>query len=183
MLRVVRLLDELGVRYAIGGSLASSVHGVPRASLDADLVAALELRHAAPLCLGLEGDFYVDEGRVRDAIATQASFNVIELKSMFKIDVFVAGDKAFEKEQIERAHTQTLWPDPPAEARISSKEDAILAKLVWFRRGGEVSERQWTDVLGIMRVQAGTLDREYLERSAARMKIADLLARAFRESG
>lgn len=181
-LRVVHLLEDLGVPYAIGGSLASSVHGVLRASFDADIVADLRLTHVPPLCRALEGDFYLDEGRIRDAIVSSASFNLIELRSMFKIDVFVAGGKRFEKTQLERAVTQTIWPDPLIEARVSSKEDTVLAKLDWFRRGGEVSERQWADVLGIMRVQTGRLDREYLQRSATEMALSDLLSRAFFEA-
>jgi len=181
-LRVVQLLEDLHVPYAIGGSLASSVHGVIRASIDADIVADLKLPHVPSVVRALEGDFYLDEHRIRDAIVSSASFNVIELKSMFKIDVFVAGGKTFESAQLDRAVTETIWPDPLVEAKVSSKEDAILAKLDWFRRGGEVSERQWADVLGIMRVQAGRLDREYLERSATEMDLSSLLSRAFLES-
>ena len=60
-LRVVRLLESLGARYVIGGSFASSIHGVIRASADADLVADLEPAHVGPFCRALKDDFYVSE--------------------------------------------------------------------------------------------------------------------------
>jgi hypothetical protein len=181
-LRVVRLLESLGVRYVIAGSFASSVHGVIRASVDADLVAELELGHVAPFCRALEDDFYVNPGRVRDAVERRASFNLIELKSMFKVDLFVADGGPFSRSQMERGRTQLLWKDPPASARVASPEDTILAKLEWFRRGGEVSERQWTDVLGVIRVQGDELDSAYLGRFAAALNVSDLLERAVGEA-
>jgi hypothetical protein len=181
-MRVVRLLESLGVRYVVGGSLASSVHGVLRASVDADIVAELAPEHVDRFCSSLKDDFYLDESRVREAVRLARSFNVIELKSMFKVDVFVAGGKTFEKSQLDRGVSQLVWKDPPASARIASPEDTVLAKLDWFRRGGEVSERQWSDVLGVIRVQGETLDSAYLRRMAASMSIADLLERALKQA-
>jgi hypothetical protein len=181
-LRVVRLLESLGVRYLIGGSFASSVHGVIRASVDADLVTELELEHVAPFCRALEDAFYVNPGRVRDAIERKTSFNVIELKSMFKVDLFISDRGPFARSEMERGRTQLLWKDPPASARVASPEDTILAKLEWFRRGGEVSERQWTDVLGIIRIQGDELDLSYLDRFAASLNVSDLLNRALGEA-
>jgi hypothetical protein len=104
-LRIVRLFESLGVRYVIGGSLASSVHGVLRASVDADVVAELEGAHVEAFCRSLKGDFYLDEKRIREAIERAGSFNVIELKSTFKIDVFVASNKPFERSQLDRGRT------------------------------------------------------------------------------
>lgn len=177
-LRVVRLLESLNVRYVIGGSFASSVHGVIRASVDADVVAELEPKHVAPFCRALKDDFYVNESRVQDAVERSASFNVIELRSMFKVDVFVAAGDPFTTSELERGVSSLLWKDPPASARIASAEDTILAKLDWFRRGGEVSERQWTDVLGVIRVRGDELDFDYLRRFAAVLNVSDLLERA-----
>lgn len=180
-LRVVRLLESLGVRYAIGGSFASSIHGVIRASVDADIVAELGPEHVARFYRALKDDFYVNESRVRDAVERGASFNVIELRSMFKVDVFVAAGGPFTSSELERAITQLLWKDPPASARIASAEDTILAKLDWFRRGGEVSERQWTDVLGVIRVRGEALDLDYLKRFAVLLDVRDLLERALEQ--
>jgi hypothetical protein len=179
--RVVRLLESLGVRYVIGGSFASSVHGVIRGSVDVDLLAELEPEHVAPFCRALKDDFYVDESRVKDAVERGGSFNVIELRSMFKVDVFVAGGEPFAISELERGVTQLLWKDPPVSARIASAEDTILSKLDWFRRGGEVSERQWTDVLGVIRVRGDELDFAYLRRFGAALSVSDLLERALEQ--
>ena len=176
-LRVVRLLESLEVRYVIGGSFASSIHGVIRASVDVDILAELAPEHVAPFCRALKGDFYVNESRVRDAVARGESFNIIELRSMFKVDVFVAAGP-FAISELERGTTELLWKDPPVSARIATAEDTILAKLDWFRRGGEVSERQWTDVLGVIRVRGEELDLAYLGRFASVLGVSDLLVRA-----
>jgi hypothetical protein len=180
-LRVVRLLESLGVRYVIAGSFASSVHGVVRSSVDADLVAELEPGHVAPFWRALKDDFYVNESRVREAVERGGSFNVIDLRSSFKVDVFVAAGE-FSRSELSRGVERVLWPDPPESARFATVEDTILAKLDWFRRGGEVSERQWSDVLGMIRVQGGSLELDYLRRFAAVLKVSDLLERALAEA-
>ncbi|HZT80221.1 MAG TPA: hypothetical protein VFA26_08365, partial [Gemmataceae bacterium] len=60
--------------------------------------------------------------------------------------------------------------------------DLILFKLRWYRLGNEVSEKQWDDVLSVLKVQAGRLDDAYLDRWAAELHVADLLAKARQES-
>src|SRR3954469_8906609 len=87
--KVAAALDSLRIRYVIGGSLASSLHGIPRATLDVDLIAELGAGHAQPLARALEAEFYADAEMISDAIARSASFNVIYLPTMFKADVFV----------------------------------------------------------------------------------------------
>lgn len=176
---VLEVLRALGVRHYVGGSIASSAHGVPRASIDADLVAELGPRHAAPLAAALRGSYYVSEERVRDAVSRRGSFNVIHLETMVKVDVFVSRDRPFDRRAFDRARAAD--PGAGSEIPVSSAEDTILAKLEWFRRGGEVSERQWGDVLGVLRVAVG-LDETYLRRGAAELGVADLLARALAEA-
>ncbi|MFI5183523.1 MAG: hypothetical protein ACHQNV_03925 [Vicinamibacteria bacterium] len=180
---VVDVLEGLGVRYFVGGSVASSVHGVPRTSIDVDLVADLESRHVTPLLNQLENTYYVDEGRVRAAIEGRRSFNLIHLATMFKVDIFVSRRRPFDLEALDRAPLAPLDDAPDARRfRVASAEDAILAKLEWFRAGGEVSERQWTDVLGVLTMGRAEVDRAYLQRWAATLGVGDLMARAFDES-
>jgi hypothetical protein len=69
------------------------------------------------------------------------------------------------------------------EALVATLEDTLLAKLDWYRRGGEVSERHWRDVLGIMMVLGNKLDFAYLQQWAKELKVSDLLKRAFSEAG
>jgi hypothetical protein len=181
-LEVARLFERLGVRYVVGGSLASSLHGVPRSTDDADLGAELREDHVRPLVQALEGRFYVDEERVRHAVRRRGSFNVIELPTMFKVDVFVLGEGPLHQEQLARRQRVTL-PEGGEELEVASAEDTILQKLRWYRLGGEVSDRQWGDILGVLKVQGQGLDRAYLQRGAELLGVEDLLDRAFREGG
>ena len=182
-LLVIDAMDALGVPYLIGGSLASAVHGVLRATLDTDLVADLRLEHAEPLARALGGTFYVDAESIREAVLHQRSFNVIHLETMFKVDVFVVKKRPFHHSQMERRLAQVIATDPDRTAYVATAEDTILAKLEWYRLGGDVSERQWCDVLGVMKVQADRLDLAYLRQWAVQLNISDLLERAIKEAG
>jgi hypothetical protein len=176
---VVDALDALGVAYHLGGSVASSAHGMPRSTLDVDLVAELEPEHVPGLVERLRDAYYVEPDAVQRAIAARRSFNVIHLATMLKVDVFVPQGRAFDREAARRASPQPL--EEAVDARpfvLASPEDVILAKLEWYRAGGGVSERQWDDVLGVLRVKGPTLDSAYLERWAAELGVSDLLMRA-----
>ena len=175
-------LRGLGVRHYVGGSIASSAHGVARASIDADVVAELRPEHADRLCSALRGAYYVPEARVRDAVARRASFNVIHLETMLKVDVFVSRDRPFDRRAMERARPALAETTSEGALLLSSAEDTVLAKLEWFRRGGEVSERQWTDVLGVLQASGASLDRRYMEDGAREIGVSDLLARALAEA-
>jgi len=181
-LLVIRTLDALGVPYLIGGSLASAIHGVARATADTDLVADLRIEHAQPLAQALAGAFYVDVESIRDAIRRHSSFNVIHLETTFKVDVFVRKPRPFDQAQFERRTAQVIAADPECTVYVASSEDTALAKLEWFRMGGQVSERQWRDVLGVLRVQGERLDRDYLHRWAAALGVSDLLEKALRQA-
>jgi hypothetical protein len=180
---VVDLLDALGVRYYLGGSVASSAHGIARASLDADVVAALESEHVDPLVNRLESAYYIPTDRLRSAVAARSSCNFIHLATMFKIDVFVSKGRPFDRQAAERARPQAIDEAPDAPRfLIASPEDTVLAKLEWFRLGGETSERQWWDVVGILKVTEDA-DRRYLRRWATPLGVADLLERALVDAG
>lgn len=179
---VTEAFDALGVRYYLGGSVASSAHGIARASLDADLVAALEPEHVDALVARLASAYYIPEDRLRSAVAARTSCNLIHLATMFKIDVFVSKGRPFDREAAARARLQAL--DEAEDAPlfpVASPEDIVLAKLEWFRLGGETSERQWWDVLGVLRV-AEDADRAYLRQWAATLSLTDLLERALADA-
>jgi hypothetical protein len=181
---VVDVLEDLGVAYYVGGSLASSAHGVPRASIDADVIADLHSRHVTPLVRRLRDTYYVDEERVAAAVVARRSFNLIHLETIFKVDVFASKRRPFDVEAFHRAQPEPLDDAPDARRfLVASAEDTVLAKLEWFRAGGEVSDRQWADIVGVLKTAGDGLDRPYLERWALALAVADLLSQARAEAG
>ena len=182
-LQVIDALEELGAAYWVGGSLASALHGVARSTLDSDLVADISLAQVDDLVVALDGTFYIDGEMIREAILHQGSFNLIHRATMFKVDVFLLKERPFDQVQLERRQEQIVTADPERKAYICTAEDIILAKLEWYKAGGEISERQWRDVMGVLRVQAGHLDMEYLQEWAAELDVLDLLEKAISDIG
>jgi len=181
VLEIVSVLEDLGVQYHLGGSFAAAVHGVPRQTRDADVVADLDAATAAQLVKLLQGDFYIDADATAAAVARRGTFNAIHLATGFKVDFFVAGTEAFDAAELQRSELQPIAADPPRSVYIKSAEDTVLRKLQWFRDGGEVSDRQWNDVLGILMAQGGHLDQRHLRQWSDALGVTDLLERALRE--
>lgn len=181
-LRVVRLLEELGVPYVIGGSLASSIHGTLRSTGDVDFVVDMRSEHVQPFVRALADEFYVSESRVKQSVETGGSFNVVALEPMFKVDFFVARDKPFETSQLNRGEALRVSRTAAERVNVSTPEDVVLAKLIWYRKGGEISDRQWQDVLGVLRVKTGSLDEAYLKRMAEEEGVDDLVNQALDEA-
>jgi len=177
----VSVLDELGIRYYVGGSVASSIHGVPRYTKDVDLVADLAPGQTDLLASKLNTEFYADAGQMREALRFGRSFNAIHFATGFKIDVFPLPKDAFHAGEMARSERRVWEVDSTGsvELQVASAEDTILEKLVWYKRGGQVSNHQWSDMLGV--VTTGQLDREYLREWAPRLGVADLLDRLFVE--
>ncbi|HEV3455372.1 MAG TPA: hypothetical protein VHG32_02370 [Thermoanaerobaculia bacterium] len=182
-LAVTRVLEEMAIPYLVAGSLASSYHGIPRSTADADLVAALGQEHAEPLVSRLTAAFYIDLDRVRAAIMRRSSFNAIHLATMVKVDVFILKDTPLGRQEMERRLPMHVPDLPETVLHVASAEDTVAQKLAWYRLGGEVSEHQWKDVLGIIKVRRQDLDLAYLRHAAAALAITDLLDRALLDSG
>jgi hypothetical protein len=175
---VTQTLEHLGIPYAVGGSLASSLHGVMRSTLDVDIVADMKIEHIKPLVAALSQEFYADDEMMRDAIEHHSSFNLIHYETAFKVDIFIRKTRIFDGVQLERRRSTVIVTDPEQSVYVVSPEDIILAKLEWYRLGGEVSDRQWRDILGVLKTRAGELEVDYLRQWARELKVSDLLERA-----
>ena len=181
VVRVARVLEEIGIPYLVGGSYASSQYGLPRTTQDVDLVVDLRQKHVPPLVRALQGEFYIDESMIRQAIRHRTSFNVIHFQAGYKIDVFIAETSPWARQEMARRRVETIGTERAA-LYFCSPEDVILHKLDWFRKGGGVSDRQWSDVRGVLEVQAALLDASYLREWAGVLGLTDLLERALREA-
>lgn len=181
ILKVVKVFEHLGINYLIGGSLASAVYGTIRATLDVDMVADINPYQVPKFVSLLQGEFYIDEDMILDAIKHVSSFNLIHLESMFKVDVFILKQRPFDLNQMQRRIAQVVGDPIEEKVYFSTSEDIILAKLDWFRAGGEISERQWLDILGVLSVQGDRLDINYLQKWAEVLGVKDLLQKARQE--
>ncbi|MEO5727971.1 MAG: hypothetical protein ABI134_26295 [Byssovorax sp.] len=177
--KLARVFDDLQIRYLVGGSVASSLYGIPRATQDVDLVADIKRPHVQPITSALTGEFYVDADMIHEAIQARSSFNVIHLATMFKADIFILKEDSWSREEMTRARAEAFdVPEGKVAVRFASPEDTLLHKLVWYKLGNQISDRQWGDILGVLKVQGDLLDREYLDRWAPVLDVADLLERA-----
>jgi len=181
VLQVIGILDDLEVRYHLGGSFASAIHGVPRQTMDADIVVDLHAARVASLVAGLKSDFYVDPEVAADAVSRRGSFNAIHFESGFKVDFFVKGNSDFDDLELDRSELLQIVADPPRSVYVKTAEDTVLRKLQWYVDGGGVSDRQWRDVLGVLLTGGDELDRGYLQVWANRLGLGEVLNRASSE--
>ena len=175
-------LDDLEIGYAIGGSIASSVYGKVRFTQDADITVSPFGDKAGQLYDVLKGAFYVSKDAMNEAISDRGSFNVIHLQSAFKIDLFIQKDNDFHKQMFVRRQKVKLDESIDHLFDIVSAEDVVLLKLQWYQSADCMSDRQWSDVLGVLTVQAGSLDMEYLRNCSDELGVKALLEKALNES-
>lgn len=173
-----KALEEAGIRYAIGGSWASTAFGEPRFTNDVDVLADLTLYNLTRFLRLLPETFYVDPKEAEDSIRAGRPFNAIHLPSVLKFDLFPAASFPLGAEELDRAIVLEDTGLSAGAARFVTPEDILLAKLHWFRLGGEVSEVQWRDIEGVVRACVSKFDLEYLKRSAERLGVRSLLEKA-----
>jgi len=179
---VIHAFEKLFIPYYIGGSVASSVYGLARATLDVDIVADLKINHVDRLKQLLEKEYYIDEEMIADAIRTTASFNLIHLETMIKIDIFIPKNEPHQREALRRKKKDTLDEVGLNEFYFASPEDIILHKLQWYKLGDCVSERQWRDIVGVIKVQGALLDKEYLSGWSRKSGFFSLMQKAFADA-
>ena len=174
----VEILEVLGIKYAIGGSIASSVYGEIRFTQDADVAVEPFADKAEKFYKEVKSSFYVGKAAMYEALGNRKSFNIIHLASAFKIDIFIRKDAEFDKQVLDRRRLIKLDESIERSFSVVSPEDIVLHKLKWYREGGCSSERQWQDILGVLRIQKGELDAEYLKKWAITLGVDGLLDKA-----
>lgn len=179
--QIVNGLEQVGVPYFLGGSVATVLYGEIRTTQDVDIVVELQIEHVPPLVAALTPAFFVDETFLRDAIARGSSCNLIHRATGFKVDLFTRRNRAFSRTEMARRRPVPMLPG--LTPQVASAEDCVLTKLEWFEKGGRVSERQWRDILGVLKNQRGALDAAYLRHWASELGIGDLLDLALRDAG
>ena len=179
--QAVAALERAGIDYFVGGSMASIVHGEMRTTQDADIIVRVPSGALSSLAATLDQDFFVDGEFLADCFAVGSSCNVIHRKTGFKIDFFPLKTREFSKSEMTRASYVTTADG--SRMRIASAEDCVLAKLEWFEKGDRASDRQWRDVLGVMKAVGPALDFAYMRRWADSLGLAELLGRAITEAG
>jgi hypothetical protein len=178
-LLVAAAIDRVGGEYFVGGSVATSLQGEPRATNDIDFVVVMNRVRAFAQALG--SDFEVDQTMLSHALSAGESANIFYLPLVTKVDIFGVGNTPYDRVEFARrrrvtvrASGEQLW--------VKTPEDSVLRKLLWYREGGEVSEKQWRDVVGVLRVGGAQLDAAYLDEWASRLDLSELLVRARADS-
>lgn len=179
----VPVFEKLEIAYYVGGSVASGMHGDRRQTNDVDIVADLQVEQVPKFVALLQAEFYVDEPTILKAVRERGSFNIIHFITSYKIDVFPVKNRPYDQQVIARRKQGIVDCEPPVEVYAAQPEDIVLAKLEWFRQTGETSDRQWNDILGVLKLQCFDLDINYITTWAREIKVDDLLNRALEDAG
>ena len=178
---VAAAFQRLGVRHYISGSVASTIHGAVRSTMDVDVVCELTAAQIEPFLVAFGNEFYVSGPAVRFAVEQRSCFNLIHLPTAYKVDVFVSRGRPFDQAAMARAMPQALSADDSLRVPVATPEDSIVAKLEWFRLGDESSQRQWDDVSRLVALHGPALDVAHMRLMAESVGVIDLLNRLLAE--
>jgi hypothetical protein len=183
--RLLAVLDRMEIPYEVGGSVASSAHGIPRTTLDVDIVVDLKPDQIDNFAAELSNEFYADAALIRAAFVRGRAANLIHLDSVWKFNLFPLRNDDYSRTEFGRRSLRAIRPDGRAaiECAVASAEDTILRKLEWYRAGGEASERQWNDLRGMVHAAGGQIDLDYLHRWAVYLKVEDPLEKLLGDCG
>ncbi len=171
--QIVDMLERTGVSYMITGSIASSIHGEPRATRDVDVVIDPEPDELERLIEDLgRASLYVDVDAARTALHERGQFNAIDGTTGWKVDFVVRKERPFSRTEFARRQRADLLG---RSTWVASPEDMIVAKLDWATATD--SDRQLSDVAAMVAVGQGALDIAYIERWVADLDLREGWAR------
>lgn len=178
--RVIEVLERMGLRYFVTGSMATIFFGEPRFTNDIDIVVDLPAGRIPEFCAAFPApDFYLSEETVRRAVSRRGQFNVIHPSSGLKVDVMVPADSPFNRSRFSRVGR--VRPAPDFDATFSSAEDVILKKMEAYREGG--SEKHLRDIAGVLKISGAHLDHGYIAEWADRLGVADVWKEILKRAG
>jgi hypothetical protein len=181
--QLVDAFDALHVSYALGGSLASSLYGMQRATLQIDFVAELRNEHVPVLFDALQKAYlHLRDESEDSALEQRTHFTLVHLLSLLKVVVSLPEPQVGEQQVLQRAR-QIKLDEAHRPIAVLSPEDVLLPLLAAFKRSRERADDLWYDALGILKVQGAALDIPFLEQQAAVLNVAELLARALVDAG
>lgn len=181
---IVELLEELKIPYYIGGSVASSALGISRSTMDVDVITDFNPAVIKNLVQRLSKEYYIDGEMIRDAFEHKSSFNIIHNSTSYKIDFFISKTSDYQQTIFDRIiRKKFVDQNETIEIFICSPEDVILTKLIWYKERGGVSEKQWSDILGVLKVQKNQLDMNYLDYWSEKLFVNVEFLKAKSEAG
>lgn len=175
----LRLLSDLGVRYHVGGSFASSAWGEPRQTNDLDIAVVMSRADIERLYEIVKEDYMCSFDEMIWALSATTDFPCFQLMhtdATFKVDVFVLPASEYTEATLSRARPFRIASD--FEAPFACPEDTVITKLRWFELGNRVSDKQWNDIVGVLEMQSGDLDEDYLNRWTQHFGLKELLDKA-----
>ena len=165
-------LDKIGIEYMLVGSMALVHYAMPRATVDIDIVVKISPGNIDEFIAEFENDFYIPQGRAKDASQRKGMFNILNNETILKIDCIVLKENEFDANAF--SHRQKVDYAGDFDVWIIRKEDLILSKLNWAKN--TKSERQMLDVASIIR---NGFDNEYVEKWARKLGVDRLLRECF----
>jgi len=140
--------------------------------------------HVERIVQHLNEEYYIDGEMIRDAIQHKSTFNVIHHQTSYKIDFFIAKATEYQQSIFERITRKKLVDkDDSINVFICTPEDVVLTKLIWYKERGRTSEKQWNDILGVLKIQRNNLDLEYLFHWAEKLSVKFELNKSLNDSG
>lgn len=180
-IQIATILDDLNIAYALGGSLASSLVGEPRSTIDVDMAAQLESSTIEIFLEKLPNEIYVPLDSVKSAVKFNSSFNLIDIENSLKIDIFVCSDDTLDTQQIKRRVLIDL-PGRDYKLWVTSPEDQVLRKLNWYLLSNKALGKQISDVIGVLKINKNTIDIKYMIEQSKTLGLYKLLMQVLEQS-